>query len=211
MSMKPIIFLALFSIMVLFFQNCSGSGSSVLKTDLKSPTDQPSNEPQEPVKEVQEHQKVLSIPLEYTSLVTVFQSLGKNLVIDDLIIEFVEQTPDMEFSYMPGKCEKLPNKTPKISIALWAKDRANDNGVGRFLFYHLMGHCVLGRPDNDLLVRNGFEPNQWAAASIMNPRIESVMLDWWWVDGRKTVDTYFPTYYRELFENTPWDPYLVEN
>ncbi len=211
MSMKPIIFLALFSIMVLFFQNCSGGGATALKIDSKTPTETPSNEPQEPVKEVQEHQKVLSIPPEYTALVAEFRSWGKNLVIDDLIIEFVDHTEGMEFNSLRGKCEKLPNKTPKISINRWSHDQYQGSLLGKFLFFHLMGHCVLDRPDNDFLVRNGFEPNQWAAGSIMNPRIESYAQDWWWVDGRKIIDNYFPTYYRELFENTPWDPYATEN
>ncbi|WP_155723922.1 hypothetical protein [Bdellovibrio bacteriovorus] len=200
--MKPIIFLALFSIMVLFFQNCSGGGETALKIDSKTPTETPSNEPQEPVKEVQEHQKVVYIDPKAQSIYQKFLDMGKNVIVTDLIIEVIDYDGAVVNTAVPGICIKEENKTPRIILQKHIWDSYGDSYLGDWdktasLGYHF-GKCFLNRED-DLTMYAGMPE------SFMNPNWRY----WQFQSGNNTY--WFDSQPRLGFSEFYWGtPYFIE-
>lgn len=111
--------------------------------------------------------------------VTTGASLGRHIVIDDLIVEFKAITP----KWM-GVC--YYGQTPRIVLNTYYWQWLNDLDREQLVF-HELGHCVLNRDHND----------QWITAPDGNYIQASVMnaydFEWW------KYDLYHDFYMRELF------------
>ena len=141
--MKPIIFFGLFGLLLLSFQNCAPNSSLSSVGSAKSPSLESEN-----------HVKTVSIAPEIADKYAVFISHGKNLVVDDLIIELADSVSGAEFNILPGKCVKGPGVTPKISLQKWEWTNNQDDILKTLVLFHFLGHCVLDKADSSLMVQN---------------------------------------------------------
>ncbi len=99
---------------------------------------------------------------QFSGYVQAFQSrgtsFGKNVQVDDLVIEFGKMERDSEQGYCLLKAEE----TPVIRVNQSAWDRMSET-ERQLLLNHELGHCILGRKHkNDLM-----HPDE-VPSSVMN-------------------------------------------
>jgi hypothetical protein len=122
-------------------------------------------------------------------------TLGRDLVIDDLIIEF-----DGALTIQSGEqglCSMDGNATPVIHISptVWNIDSAFPR---QMLIYHELGHCILGRGHNNTIYEmplsndDGTFSQYPVNQSIMNAssQIDSI---YWSLDEKMILQEYFST------------------
>lgn len=87
------------------------------------------------------HENTVSYDPQFETYIQDFNQIHK---IDDLSVILSEDLPDLRL----GVCNKIPDKTPEITIrrSYWM---AVDTWGKRALLFHELGHCVLNLLHND--------------------------------------------------------------